>query len=65
MYETGVTDAEKITAQRQFKADVKKHVDDIASKYIIADLTSDGAVMFIPAEAVFAEIHANNRDIVD
>jgi len=65
MYESGVTDAEKITAQRQFKADVKKHVDDIASKYIIADLTSDGAVMFIPAEAVFAEIHANHRDIVD
>ena len=65
MYENGVTDAEKITAQRQFKADVKKHVDDIASKYIIADVTSDGAVMFIPAEAVFAEIHANHRDIVD
>jgi DNA recombination protein RmuC len=65
MYETGVTDAEKITAQRQFKADVKKHVDDISSKYIIADVTSDGAVMFIPAEAVFAEIHANHRDIVD
>jgi DNA recombination protein RmuC len=65
IYESGVTDAEKITAQRQFKADVKKHVDDIASKYIIADLTSDGAVMFIPAEAVFAEIHANHRDIVD
>jgi len=65
MYESGVTDAEKITAQRQFKADVKKHVDDIASKYIIAEVTSDGAVMFIPAEAVFAEIHANHRDIVD
>ena len=65
MYESGVTDAEKITAQRQFKTDVKKHVDDIASKYIIADVTSDGAVMFIPAEAVFAEIHANHRDIVD
>ncbi len=65
MYENGVTDAEKVIAQRQFKADVKKHVDDIASKYIIADVTSDGAVMFIPAEAVFAEIHANHRDIVD
>lgn len=65
MYENGVSDLEKIAAQRQFKADVKKHVDDIASKYIIADVTSDGAVMFIPAEAVFAEIHANHRDIVD
>ena len=65
MYENGVSDLEKVAAQRQFKVDVKKHVDDIASKYIIADVTSDGAVMFIPAEAVFAEIHANHRDIVD
>ncbi|HSH97931.1 MAG: DNA recombination protein RmuC [Methylophilaceae bacterium] len=48
-----------------FKLDVKKHVDDIASKYIIAGETSDGAVMFIPAEAVFAEIHAYHRDLVD
>lgn len=48
-----------------FKAGVKRHVDDIASKYIIPNVTSDGAVMFIPAEAVFAEIHAHHRDIVD
>jgi len=48
-----------------FKLDVKKHVDDISSKYIIAGETSDGAVMFIPAEAVFAEIHAYHRDLVD
>jgi DNA recombination protein RmuC len=44
---------------------VKRHVDDIASKYIIPNETSDGAVMFIPAEAVFAEIHAHHRDVVD
>jgi DNA recombination protein RmuC len=48
-----------------FKADVKKHVDDIASKYIIPGETSDGAVMFLPAEAVFAEIHAHHRDLVE
>ncbi len=48
-----------------FKADVKKHVGDIADKYIIPGETSDGAVMFIPAEAVFAEIHAHHRDLVD
>ena len=57
--------AEKLVAERQFKADVKKHVDDIAGKYIIPDVTSDGAVMFMPAEAVFAEIHAHHSDVVD
>jgi DNA recombination protein RmuC len=65
MYEIGINEADKLAAQRQFKADIKKHVDDIASKYIIADVTSDGAVMFIPAEAVFAEIHAYHPDLVD
>jgi DNA recombination protein RmuC len=49
----------------QFKADVKRHVDDIAGKYIIPGATSDGAVMFVPAEAVFAEIHAHHRDLVE
>lgn len=65
MYEIGISETDKVSAQRQFKADIKKHVDDIASKYIIADVTSDGAVMFIPAEAVFAEIHAYHPDLVD
>lgn len=57
--------AEKLVAEKQFKVDVKKHVDDISGKYIIPEVTSDGAVMFIPAEAVFAEIHAHHSDIVD
>lgn len=57
--------AERLLAEKQFKADVKKHVDDIGGKYIIPDVTSDGAVMFIPAEAVFAEIHAHHSDVVD
>src|SRR5271169_4294875 len=56
---------EKQVAERQFKADVKKHVYDISGKYIIPEVTSDGAVMFIPAEAVFAEIHAHHSDVVD
>ncbi len=59
------TPAERLVAEKQFKADIKKHVDDIASKYIITDVTSDGAVMFIPAEAVFAEIHAHHPEVVD
>jgi len=57
--------AEKLVAEKQFKADIKKHVGDISSKYIIPNVTSDGAVMFIPAEAVFAEIHAHHSDVVD
>ena len=48
-----------------FKTSVKKHVDDIADKYIVLGETGDGAVMFIPAEAVFAEIHGNHRDLID
>ena len=56
--------AERISAAA-FKADVRKHIDDIANKYIIPGETSDGAVMFLPAEAVFAEIHARHRDLVE
>jgi DNA recombination protein RmuC len=65
MYADNTSEAEKLAAQRQFKLDVKKHVDDISSKYIIDNVTSDGAVMFLPAEAVFAEIHGHHADIVD
>ncbi len=56
--------AERISAAA-FKLDVRKHIDDIANKYIIPGETNDGAVMFLPAEAVFAEIHARHRDLVD
>ena len=56
---------ERVAAQRQFKQDIKKHINDIADKYIIPGETSDGALMFIPAEAVFAEIHAHHPDLVE
>jgi len=65
MYDSSLSEIEQQGAERQFKLDVKKHIDDIASKYIIANETSDGAVMFIPAEAVFAEIHGYHADLVD
>jgi DNA recombination protein RmuC len=65
MMDAGANEIERAQAQRQFKIDVRRHIDDIASKYIIADVTSDGAVMFLPAEAVFAELHAYHFDIVD
>jgi DNA recombination protein RmuC len=65
MFEPGISDIERQSAKRQFRADLRKHVDDISSKYIIAGETSDGAVMFVPAEAVFAEIHAHHAEVVD
>ncbi|KVW93363.1 DNA recombination protein RmuC [Thiobacillus denitrificans] len=65
MFDDSLPTAERDAAKRQFKLDVKKHVDDIAAKYIVAGETSDGAVMFLPAEAVFAEIHAYHPDLVE
>ena len=65
MLDTKLSDAEQLLAEKQFKLDVKKHVDDIANKYIISNVTSDGAVMFIPAEAVFAELHAYHHDVIE
>lgn len=55
---------DKKLLQQQFRQDLQKHIKDIAEKYIIVDETADGAVMFIPAEAIFAEIHANYPDII-
>jgi DNA recombination protein RmuC len=65
MMDSAASDAEKNQAEKQFKIDIRKHIQDIADKYIIPGETSDGAVMFIPAEAVFAEIHAHHQDLVE
>lgn len=65
MFDDNMPQTERDAARRQFKADVRKHVDDIAAKYIVTGETSDGAVMFLPAEAVFAEIHAYHPDLVE
>lgn len=65
MLDPKAQEADRAIAQKAFRLDVKKHVDAIASKYIIDNETSDGAVMFVPAEAVFAEIHAYHPEVVD
>ncbi len=65
MLESDLAESDKLIARRQFKADIKKHIDDISNKYLIKNETSDGAVMFVPAEAVFAEIHAYHADLVE
>ncbi|HZN85704.1 MAG TPA: DNA recombination protein RmuC [Burkholderiales bacterium] len=65
MLDAKAGEADRAIAQKAFRLDVRKHVDAIASKYIIDNETSDGAVMFVPAEAVFAEIHAYHPEVVD
>ncbi len=60
-----LAETERQKANRQFKLDVRKHISDISEKYIIAGETAEGAVMFIPAEAVFAEILAHHPDLVN
>ncbi|MBR1385344.1 MAG: DNA recombination protein RmuC [Bacilli bacterium] len=51
--------------EKQFKLDVKKHIDAISEKYIIKDVTSNQAIMFLPAEAIFAELNAYHSDLIE
>ncbi len=48
-----------------FKKDMQKHIDAIADKYIISGETTDSAILFLPAEAIFAELNAYHQDIID
>lgn len=57
--------SERQVYEKQFKIDVKKHIDAISDKYIIPGVTSNQAIMFLPAEAIFAEINAYHNDIVE
>lgn len=52
-------------AEKSFKLDMKKHIDAIADKYIIKGYTSDQAILFLPAEAIFAEVSAYHTEIID
>lgn len=65
MVDKDASERDIVEATRKFKSDLKKHIDDIASKYIIPMETSDQAVMFIPAEAIFAELNAYHQDVID
>ena len=65
MMDNDASEAERVAAEKQFRLDIKKHIKDISEKYIIENETADGAIMFIPAEAVFAEIHAHQPALVE
>ena len=65
MVDKNKSQMERSASEKQFKIDVKKHIDAISSKYIIPTVTSDQAIMFLPAEAIFAEINAYHPDIIE
>lgn len=53
------TEYEAKEAARGMRTSVRAHIDAIAEKYVIEGETADGALMFLPSEAVYAELHAN------
>ena len=57
-------DAELKAALQMFRSTVRKHINDIAEKYILDGETADGALMFLPSEAVYAELHAKFPELV-
>ena len=58
------TEVDLVEAARQFRTALRKHIKDISEKYILEGETADSALMFLPSEAVYAEIHANFPDLV-
>ncbi len=58
-------DRERIEAERFFKSSVIKHIKDISEKYILSGETAESALMFLPSEAIYAELHANFVDVVE
>jgi len=65
MTDADLAERDRQLAAQRFRQDVRRHVEAIAGKYLLPGETADGAVMFIPAEAVFAEIHARFPDLVE
>ena len=65
MYNNDLSQIERENARKDFVTDLKKHIDAISSKYIIKNETSEQAILFLPAEAIFAEINAYHTDIIE
>lgn len=64
MTNKSLDEKERELAAKLFKTDVKKHIDAISSKYIIPGETANQAILFLPAEAIFAEINAYHPDLL-
>lgn len=64
MLDTTLPDSERKRIEKLFKADIRKKIDDIADKYIIPGETAAHAVLFLPAEAIFAELNAYHSDLI-
>jgi DNA recombination protein RmuC len=58
-------DNARLAATRRFASDVTRHVEDVASKYICAGETAEGALIFVPSEAIYADLHAAHSPVVD
>ena len=65
IYNQELTEIERIQARKDFVSNMKKHIDAISNKYIIENETSDQAILFLPAEAIFAEVNAYHSDILE
>lgn len=65
MYDNNLSKEERQQSSKQFSEDIKKHLRDIANKYIIPNVTCDMAYMFVLSEAIFAEIYSSFPQIVD
>ena len=65
MVDKKISLVEREKYEKLFKIDVKKHIDAIGSKYVISGETSDQAIMFLPAEAIFAEINAYHTNLIN
>jgi len=65
MTDKNYSEFERKTFEKEFKRNVRKHINDIAQKYIIEEETAKQAIMFIPAEAIFAELNAYHSDLIE
>ena len=58
------TPMERDAALRTLRNDITKHINDIASKYLISGETHDTAIMFVPAESIYAELYENHPELI-